>query len=169
MGSSSTLNMSSLIKLTPVSSPKINLNGEINHGFCFRGSKNIKISAISLNGSVSGSASNGAAEASSVKDAHNRRSSLESLFCYDKAIPEERINKPIGIALAEKVIGDKPQCIECDAKGAILCATCSGSGLYIDSIMECQGIIVKVQCLGCGGTGNIMCSKCGGRGHVGVK
>lgn len=79
---------------------------------------------------------------------HRRRSSLESLFCYDKAIPEERIEKPIGISLAEKVIGENPRCTDCKAKGAVLCTTCSGSGLYVDSILESQGIIVKVRCLG---------------------
>ncbi|KAK9900950.1 hypothetical protein M0R45_002350 [Rubus argutus] len=79
---------------------------------------------------------------------HKQRSSLESLFCYDKAIPEERIEKPIGISLAEKIIGNNPQCIDCEARGAVLCITCSGSGLYVDSILESQAIIVKVHCLG---------------------
>lgn len=79
---------------------------------------------------------------------HKQRSSLESLFSYDKAIPEERIEKPIGISLAEKIIGNNPRCIDCEAKGAVLCTTCSGSGLYVDSILESQGIIVKVRCLG---------------------
>lgn len=88
------------------------------------------------------------ADSSSVGDVHRRRSSLESLFCYDKPIPEEIIEKPIGLSLDEKVIGDKPCCINCQAKGAVLCATCSGSGLYVDSILESQGIIVKVRCLG---------------------
>ncbi|XP_074367384.1 uncharacterized protein LOC141707865 isoform X2 [Apium graveolens] len=88
-------------------------------------------------------------------------------FCYDKAIPEEIIEKPVGISLSQKNVGDNTKCPECEAKGAVLCATCSGSGLYVDSIMESQGIIVKIRCLGCGGTGNIMCSECGGRGHVG--
>ncbi|BBN69298.1 DnaJ/Hsp40 cysteine-rich domain superfamily protein [Prunus dulcis] len=83
----------------------------------------------------------------SAGDVDKRRSSLESLFCYDTAVPEERIEKPIGISLAEKVIGNKPRCIDCEAKGAILCTTCSGSGLYVDSILESQGIIVKVRCL----------------------
>lgn len=77
-----------------------------------------------------------------------RISSLESLFCYDKPIPEEIIEKPIGLALTEKDIGENPQCSSCQAKGALLCATCSGSGLYVDSILESQGIIVKVRCLG---------------------
>lgn len=95
-----------------------------------------------------------------------RISSLESLFCYDKSIPEEIIEKPVGLALAEKNVGENPRCSSCQAKGAILCATCSGSGLYVDSILESQGIIVKVRCLGCGGTGNTMCSDCGGRGHL---
>lgn len=88
------------------------------------------------------------AKSSSAGDVHRRRSSLESLFCYDKAIPEERIEKPIGISLAEKVIGENPRCTDCKAKGAVLCTTCSGSGLYVDSILESQGIIVKVRCLG---------------------
>ncbi|KAG9152247.1 hypothetical protein Leryth_027368 [Lithospermum erythrorhizon] len=82
------------------------------------------------------------------RDSHMKRSSLESLFCYDKAIPEERIEKPVGITLAEKNIRENPICSDCQAKGAVLCATCSGSGLYVDSIMESQGIIVKVRCLG---------------------
>ncbi|XP_027069690.1 uncharacterized protein LOC113775089 isoform X1 [Coffea eugenioides] len=106
------------------------------------------------------------AVSSSVGDVHKQRSSLQSLFCYDKAVPEEIIEKPIGISLAEKNIGNNPRCTDCQAKGAVLCTTCTGSGLYIDSILESQGIIVKVRCLGCGGTGNIMCSECGGRGHL---
>ncbi|XP_011069972.1 uncharacterized protein LOC105155738 [Sesamum indicum] len=101
-----------------------------------------------------------------AEDAHRRRSSLESLFCYDKPIPEEIIEKPIGLSLAEKDVGENPRCPSCQTNGAILCATCSGSGLYVDSILESQGIIVKVRCLGCGGTGNTMCSECGGRGHI---
>lgn len=81
-------------------------------------------------------------------DVHRGRSSLESLFCYDKPIPEERIEKPVGISLDEKVIGDNARCEDCQAKGAVLCTTCSGSGLYVDSILESQGILVKVRCLG---------------------
>ena len=81
-------------------------------------------------------------------DVHKQRSSLQSLFCYDKAVPEEIIEKPIGISLAEKNIGNNPRCTDCQAKGAVLCTTCTGSGLYIDSILESQGIIVKVRCLG---------------------
>lgn len=81
-------------------------------------------------------------------DLHKQRSSLESLFCYDKPIPEEIIEKPVGLSLAEKNIGENPRCPSCHAKGAALCATCSGSGLYVDSILESQGIIVKVRCLG---------------------
>lgn len=77
-----------------------------------------------------------------------RISSLESLFCYDKPIPEEIIEKPVGLALTEKNVGVNPRCSSCLAKGAILCPTCSGSGLYVDSILESQGIIVKVRCLG---------------------
>lgn len=123
---------------------------------------------MSNNGAVSRSCPD-EASSRSVEDAHRRRSSLESLFCYDKAIPEEIIEKPIGLSLAEKKIGDNPHCPDCQAKGAVLCSTCSGSGLYVDSILESQGIIVKVRCLGCGGTGNIMCSECGGRGHLGCK
>lgn len=88
------------------------------------------------------------AEPHAVDDSHRRRSSLESLFCYDKAIPEEIIEKPTGLFLAEKNIGDKMRCSDCQTKGAVLCATCSGSGLYLDSILESQGIMVKVRCLG---------------------
>lgn len=86
---------------------------------------------------------------SSLKaDENRRRSNLESLFCYDKAIPEEIIEKPVGLSLAEKAIGNNLRCTDCQAKGAVLCATCAGSGLYVDSILESQGIIVKVRCLG---------------------
>lgn len=171
----STLRMASSIVLpiSPSYSPKLN-HGSINscnvgYGFQFKvcGSSR-RICAVSPNGSVSPSACGGS-ESSSTGNEHRRRSSLESLFCYDKPIPEERIEKPIGLSLSEKVIGDNPRCTECKAKGAVLCATCSGSGLYVDSILESQGIIVKVRCLGCGGTGNIMCAECGGRGHCGPK
>ncbi|CAA0837361.1 DnaJ/Hsp40 cysteine-rich domain superfamily protein [Striga hermonthica] len=106
------------------------------------------------------------AMACDVGNVQRQISSLESLFCYDKPIPEEIIEKPVGLSLPEKDIGENPRCTNCQTKGAILCATCSGSGLYVDSILESQGIIVKVRCLGCGGTGNIMCSECGGRGHI---
>uniref|UniRef100_A0A1D1Z9I3 Chaperone protein DnaJ n=1 Tax=Anthurium amnicola TaxID=1678845 RepID=A0A1D1Z9I3_9ARAE len=102
----------------------------------------------------------------SIGDLQRCKSNLESLYCYDKSVPEETIEKPIGLSLSTKQIGNNPACIHCQAKGAVLCATCSGSGLYIDSILESQGIIVKVRCLGCGGTGNILCSGCGGRGHL---
>lgn len=88
------------------------------------------------------------AESSSVGNMKRQRSSLESLFCYDKPIPEERIEKPVGLSLSEKVIGNNLCCTDCQAKGAVLCTTCSGSGLYVDSILESQGIIVKVRCLG---------------------
>ncbi|KAH9728657.1 DnaJ/Hsp40 cysteine-rich domain superfamily protein [Citrus sinensis] len=168
----STLRMASSIVLpiSPSYSPKLN-HGSINsckvgYGFQFSvcGSSR-RICAVSPNGSVSPSGS----ESSSTGNEQRRRSSLESLFCYDKPIPEERIEKPIGLSLSEKVIGDNPRCTECKAKGAVLCATCSGSGLYVDSILESQGIIVKVRCLGCGGTGNIMCAECGGRGYCGPK
>ncbi|CAD6213881.1 unnamed protein product [Miscanthus lutarioriparius] len=105
-------------------------------------------------------------KASAIYDLQRNRSNLESLFCYDKSVPEENIGKPSGLNLEKKNVGDNPPCSSCEAKGAVLCATCAGSGLYVDSILESQGIIVKVRCLGCGGTGNIMCSKCGGRGHT---
>lgn len=70
------------------------------------------------------------------------------MFCYDKPIPEEIIDEPVGLSMSEREIGDNKRCICCEAKGALLCATCSGTGLYVDSIMESQGIIVKVRCLG---------------------
>ncbi|XP_073147518.1 uncharacterized protein [Henckelia pumila] len=101
-----------------------------------------------------------------IGNVHQQRSNLEPLFCYDKPIPEQIIEPPIGLSVVEKNIGDNPRCSICEAKGAALCTTCSGSGLYVDSILESQGIIVKVRCLGCGGTGNTMCSECGGRGHL---
>ncbi|XP_011004770.1 PREDICTED: uncharacterized protein LOC105111180 isoform X2 [Populus euphratica] len=168
IGSSTLLPISSSSSSSPKPS-NIQRNDKIGYGFQFSGNGCItKISAITPNGSVFPSASSHG-ESSSMADVHRRRSSLESLFCYDKPIPEERIEEPVGVSLAAKVIGDNPRCTDCQAKGAVLCTTCSGSGLYVDSIMESQGIIVKVRCLGCGGTGNIMCSECGGLGHIGPK
>ena len=84
----------------------------------------------------------------SSSELQSSKSRLESLFCYDKPIPEEIIETPVGLSMNRKEIGDKAPCLDCELKGAILCATCSGSGLYVDSILECQGIIVKVRCLG---------------------
>ncbi|XP_008442041.1 uncharacterized protein LOC103486023 isoform X2 [Cucumis melo] len=158
---SATLTLSSSVILRN-SSLKLLVIRKIQPSLCFKRNEFSRISALYANGSASGGDS-------SAADVHRRRSSFESLFCYDKAIPEERIETPIGISLAEKMIGNNPRCTDCQAKGAVLCATCSGSGLYVDSILESQGIIVKVRCLGCGGTGNIMCSECGGRGHLGSK
>ncbi|XP_071690800.1 uncharacterized protein [Rutidosis leptorrhynchoides] len=163
--------MESCIKISPsinlsVHAPSRNIIRKL---YCF-GDKTtkqgsfLKIKANSDNGAANSSASQLSAT-SAVGDMHRKLSSLESLFCYDKAVPEEIIEEPVGLSLGEKNIGNKTRCPGCEAKGAILCATCSGSGLYVDSILESQGIIVKVRCLGCGGTGNIMCSECGGRGH----
>ena len=63
-------------------------------------------------------------------------------------IPEEKIDPPTGLPKGMRPIGNKPRCPLCEAKGAVECATCSGTGLYVDSILESQGIIVKVRCLG---------------------
>ncbi|XP_051179205.1 uncharacterized protein [Lolium perenne] len=104
--------------------------------------------------------------ASAVNGLQRSKSNLEKLFCYDKSVSEEDIGTPTGLDLEKKEVGKNPPCVSCETKGAVLCRTCAGSGLYVDSIMESQGIIVKVRCLGCGGTGNIMCSKCGGHGHT---
>ncbi|TKY62846.1 hypothetical protein E2542_SST12706 [Spatholobus suberectus] len=140
----------------------------INFGSNFKGRCVTKIHAVSPNDSVPSCSS--LPSVSSLKADENKgRSNLESLFCYDKAIPEEIIEKPVGLSLEEKAIGNNTRCTDCQAKGAVLCVTCAGSGLYVDSILESQGIIVKVRCLGCGGTGNIMCAECGGRGHLGPK
>lgn len=163
--------MDSAIRIiSPISStPKLTLTNKSCNGFSVKKSAPLKKTyAVSPNGSVSCSSSP-EPELNRVEKAHRKRSSLESFFCYDKPIPEERIEKLVGLPSFEKVIGDNPQCDECEAKGAVLCRTCSGSGLYVDAIMESQGIIVKIRCLGCGGTGNIMCSECGGRGHLGAK
>ena len=86
--------------------------------------------------------------ASAIYDLQKSKSNLESLFCYDKSVPEEDIGKPTGLNLEKKNVGNNSPCTSCEAKGAVLCATCAGSGLYVDSILESQGIIVKVRCLG---------------------
>ncbi|KAE8679007.1 elongation factor Ts [Hibiscus syriacus] len=148
------------------STPKLKKLNKISYGL---GSNEYNSISKICTVSSSSSSSSHEAESRAVGDAHRRRSSLESLFCYDKPIPEERIEEPVGVHLAEKIVGDNPCCIDCQAKGVVLCSTCSGCGLYVDSILESQGIIVKVRCLGCGGTGNVMCSECGGRGHLGPK
>ncbi|XP_012476756.1 uncharacterized protein LOC105792640 [Gossypium raimondii] len=162
----STMKISSSITFPINSTPKLHEYNEVLYWSAVsNGSYSIsKISGIFSNGS----ASHGA-ESRAVGDAYGRRSRLESLFCYDKPIPEERIEEPVGVSLAEKIVGDNPRCSACQAKGVILCTTCAGSGLYVDSILESQGIIVKVRCLGCGGTSNVMCSECSGRGHRGPK
>ncbi|KAK2991633.1 hypothetical protein RJ640_025116 [Escallonia rubra] len=161
--------MDSTLMLSPIALPVSSSSKShvrTNSPFGLRGSDSIiKVQAISINGAVSRDQQ---AASTAVGDEHRRRSSFESLFCYDKAIPEEIIEKPVGLSLFEKNIGHNPRCTDCHAKGAVLCVTCSGSGLYVDSILESQGIIVKVRCLGCGGTGNILCSECGGRGHLGL-
>ncbi|KAL6988625.1 hypothetical protein U1Q18_014379 [Sarracenia purpurea var. burkii] len=164
----STLRISSSSSMTAISVPSPSNSHQRPSFFGPKGRQPVKrIHSVPINGVVS-RFSPDAASSSSVEDVHRRKSSLESLFCYDKEIPEEIIDKPIGVSLAEKMIGDNPCCPDCLAKGAVLCITCSGSGLYVDSILESQGIIVKVRCLGCGGTGNILCSECGGRGHLGL-
>ncbi|WCJ43553.1 DnaJ/Hsp40 cysteine-rich domain superfamily protein [Euphorbia peplus] len=166
---SCTMRIGSSMVLPPSSSSSSLKHRQVEYVSRFSQSRSVRrLFAVIPNGSVSSSASP-EAESRAVGDAHRRRSSLESLFCYDKPVPEERIEKPVGISLSEKEIGDNTRCSDCEAKGAILCATCAGSGLYVDSILESQGIIVKVRCLGCGGTGNVMCADCGGRGHLGSK
>lgn len=87
-------------------------------------------------------------KSSSVHDLQRCKSNLESLFCYDKSFTEEDIEQPVGLSVEKKEIGNNPPCTICEVKGVVLCATCAGSGLYVDSILESQGIIVKVKCLG---------------------
>ncbi|KAG6480906.1 hypothetical protein ZIOFF_057494 [Zingiber officinale] len=87
-------------------------------------------------------------KSSSIHDLQKCRSNLESLFCYDKSYPEENIEMPVGLTMDKKEIGNHPPCTDCEVKGAVLCATCEGSSLYVDSILESQGIIVKARCLG---------------------
>ncbi|XP_004493220.1 uncharacterized protein [Cicer arietinum] len=163
MGSSTLQMATSKFALCPNASALniLSLNKTITFG------SNFKLHVLSSNNGSASSCSSRGSVSSLKADENRRRSNLESLFCYDKAIPEEIIEKPVGLSLAEKAIGNNSRCNDCHAKGAVLCATCAGSGLYVDSIMESQGIIVKVRCLGCGGTGNIMCTECGGRGHLG--
>ncbi|KAG6542804.1 hypothetical protein Mapa_015708 [Marchantia paleacea] len=109
--------------------------------------------------SASGSANNGI-------DVDKYRSKLEALLYCGKSIPEEKIEKPTGLPSKALPVGNKPKCTSCEAKGAVECLTCAGTGLYVDAVLESQGVIVRVRCLGCGGTGSTMCSTCWGRGHV---
>jgi hypothetical protein len=67
---------------------------------------------------------------------------------YASGIPEEKIERPTGLPKGSRAIGNNPRCPQCKAKGAVECATCAGSGLYVDAVLESQGIIVKVRCLG---------------------
>ncbi|XP_021888745.1 uncharacterized protein LOC110807798 [Carica papaya] len=137
-----TLKMISSIVFPINSSSKLNFSNQVLCWSPINGNGSVtKICAVS-NGAVPSSASHGA-ESGSARDAHKRRSNLESLFCYDKPIPEERIEKPVGLSLVEKAIGDNPHCIDCEAKGAVLCATCSGSGLYVDSILRVKASLSK--------------------------
>ncbi|KAL3690539.1 hypothetical protein R1sor_016848 [Riccia sorocarpa] len=109
--------------------------------------------------SASSSANNGV-------DVEGFRSKFEALLYCGKSVPEEKIEKPSGLPAQALPVGNKPKCLVCEAKGAVVCATCAGTGLYVDSVLESQGIIVRVRCLGCGGSGSTMCSKCWGRGHA---
>ncbi|KAG4194233.1 hypothetical protein ERO13_A06G040900v2 [Gossypium hirsutum] len=61
--------------------------------------------------------------------------------------PRNELKNQLGYLWLKKIVGDNPQCSACQAKGVVLCTTCAGSGLYVDSILESQGIIVKVRCL----------------------
>eukprot|EP00252_Welwitschia_mirabilis_P023290 TRINITY_DN6555_c0_g1_i1.p1 TRINITY_DN6555_c0_g1~~TRINITY_DN6555_c0_g1_i1.p1 ORF type:complete len:138 (-),score=11.27 TRINITY_DN6555_c0_g1_i1:161-574(-) len=91
---------------------------------------------------------------------------IPSLACVENSVREATVKKPAKAVLSyEKLPRGDSECGQCDSKGIVLCTTCAGSGLYVDSILESQGIIVKVRCLGCGGSGSIMCPECGGRGH----
>ena len=54
----------------------------------------------------------------------------------------EKTERSVGLSIL-----NEPRCYECE-KGLVICKTCAGSGLYVDSILESQGIIVKVCCLG---------------------
>ncbi|KAJ7557400.1 hypothetical protein O6H91_05G125100 [Diphasiastrum complanatum] len=78
----------------------------------------------------------------------------------------KELDEPVGSNMTTHTGSPKGGCHRCAQKGAIQCLTCTGSGLYVDAILESQGIIVHVRCLGCGGSGEIMCPKCGGRGYM---
>ncbi|KAJ6744135.1 DNAJ/HSP40 CYSTEINE-RICH DOMAIN SUPERFAMILY PROTEIN [Salix purpurea] len=139
MDSAIRIGSSILLPTSSSSTPKLsNLqrNDKIGYGFRFSGNGCItKISAITPKGPVFPSASSHGVssfllslfyfQSSSMRYVHGRRSSLESLFCYDTPIPEERIEEPVGVFLAAKVIGDNPRCTDCQVKGAVLCTTCS--------------------------------------------
>ncbi|OAE33095.1 hypothetical protein AXG93_1913s1970 [Marchantia polymorpha subsp. ruderalis] len=90
--------------------------------------------------SASGSANNGI-------DVDKYRSKLEALLYCGKSIPEEKIEKPTGLPSKALPVGNKPKCTNCEAKGAVECLTCAGSGLYVDAVLESQGVIVRVRCL----------------------
>eukprot|EP00249_Psilotum_nudum_P014458 c24834_g1_i1 orf=66-599(+) len=101
----------------------------------------------------------------SLSGANYYRNGLGSIFHKIRSIPEVNEQKLVGVPLTTCLLDNRPVCAQCDSKGHGLCATCAGSGLYVDSILESQGIIVKVKCIGCGGSGSIMCPGCGGKGH----
>ncbi|KAB5512238.1 hypothetical protein DKX38_029266 [Salix brachista] len=109
MDSAIRIGSSILLPTSSSSTPKLsNLqrNDKIGYGFRFSGNGCItKISAITPKGSVFPSASSHGVssfllslfyfQSSSMRYVHGRRSSLESLFCYDTPIPEERIEEPV--------------------------------------------------------------------------
>ncbi|CAI5982798.1 unnamed protein product [Closterium sp. NIES-64] len=119
---------------------------------------------------------NGASHSSATADLPSRyRSAMErsraiAMHKADEAAAEASRDAPVAAAapvVLERVrlVAGQEECGGCEAAGSVPCATCAASGLYVDPIMECQGIIVKVRCLGCGGSGSLLCPKCGGRGH----
>ena len=77
------------------------------------------------------------------------RSKLEHLYHSDTAVPEEEIEKPHAVAdMKVKNIGSHSPCPHCRCVGVVECRTCEASGLYVEPILESQGIIVKVRCMG---------------------
>ncbi|KAG4927652.1 hypothetical protein JHK85_054138 [Glycine max] len=99
--------------LCPAATASSKKNAIINFSSNFKGTLT-KIHAISPNGSASSCTSR-----VFKTDKNKGRSNLESLFCYDKAIPEEIIEKPVGLSLEEKAIGNNPDALI--ARPKVLC------------------------------------------------
>eukprot|EP00898_Chlorokybus_atmophyticus_P006451 jgi/Chlat1/6807/Chrsp51S06498 len=77
----------------------------------------------------------------------------------------EDSKKRLKLKISAVEVEDEP-CPVCQAKKAVTCETCSGSGMYREPCLEAKGVLKDVECIDCGGGGTVLCIKCGGRGHL---
>ncbi|GJP84061.1 hypothetical protein CLOP_g14152 [Closterium sp. NIES-67] len=111
-------------------------------------------SAAAVPNGVSHSSAAAAALPSRYRSAMEKSRAL-AMHKADEAAAEAAREAPAAAAAAATVVLERvrlvagqEECGACEAAGSVTCATCAATGLYVDPVMECQGIIVKVRCLG---------------------